>query len=224
MSFYLMDFENVKSDGFYGIEKLTKHDTVAIFYSENTDRLSIDVHRKIMSSKAEFQYFPVSVGGKNALDFQLSSYLGYIAAENKNENIYIVSRDNGFKFIINFWKELNDDINISLCTAISKENNRVTAAVVTENENTTAKNNSFVIPSDECKDKKNTEFEEQLTLMMPNLIKKPWFPNITACITDGKTLREIHNSIQKTVPKECVKEVYRNVKALMKSPGKAGSK
>ena len=34
MSYYLVDFENVKKDGLDGIHKLVKEDKVCIFYSK----------------------------------------------------------------------------------------------------------------------------------------------------------------------------------------------
>ena len=69
MTVYLVDFENVKSDGLYGINDLSKTDAVYIFYSVNVDKISFAVHKKIIESKADIQTFKVEVGHKNALDF-----------------------------------------------------------------------------------------------------------------------------------------------------------
>ena len=41
---------------------------------------------------------------KNALDFQLSTYLGYLIHEAKDSYFYIISKDNGFKHVVDFWK------------------------------------------------------------------------------------------------------------------------
>ena len=35
MAYYLVDYENVKADGMYGVDQLGKKDCVCIFYSEN---------------------------------------------------------------------------------------------------------------------------------------------------------------------------------------------
>ena len=81
MKIYLVDFENVKSKGLEGIDKLCETDSVIIFFSENSDTLSFEMHQKVLSSKADIEYFKVCVGGKNALDFQLSTLLGFMVAK-----------------------------------------------------------------------------------------------------------------------------------------------
>ena len=80
---FLVDYENVKTQGLNGISKLTESDTVCIFYSENADNMTFGLHRRLMETKANVQYQKVEVGYKNALDFQLSSYLGYVISQNK---------------------------------------------------------------------------------------------------------------------------------------------
>ena len=47
MAYYLIDFENVKSRGMEGVELLTEEDTVCIFYSDNADSMTFDLHRKL---------------------------------------------------------------------------------------------------------------------------------------------------------------------------------
>ncbi len=103
MKIFLIDFENVKSKGLTGIEMLEKGDTVVILYSENSDTISFEMHQKVMSCKAEIEYFKVNVGGKNALDFQLSTLLGYIVAKDAFSHAFIISNDRGFDFLHDFW-------------------------------------------------------------------------------------------------------------------------
>lgn len=109
MNYYLIDYENVKADGLIGIEELDKDDVVHVFYSENADKLTFDVMQMIMKSKARIIYQKVKVGHKNALDFQLSSYLGYLIGTNAGwqYDYYIVSKDNGFDILASFWNEQN---------------------------------------------------------------------------------------------------------------------
>ena len=107
MNYYLIDYENVKAEGLIGIEELEKDDVVHIFYSENADKLTFDVLHMIMKSKARIIYQKVKVGHKNALDFQLASYLGYLVGTNTGwqYDYYIVSKDNGFDILASFWNE-----------------------------------------------------------------------------------------------------------------------
>lgn len=51
MAYYLIDFENVKSRGMEGVELLTEEDTVCIFYSDNADSMTFDLHRKLNETK-----------------------------------------------------------------------------------------------------------------------------------------------------------------------------
>lgn len=103
MKAYLIDFENVKSKGLTGIEQLSEDDKVIIFYSENSDTISFEMHRKVMTSKADIEYLKVRVGGKNALDFQLSTLLGYLLAKEIYSHILIISGDKGFDKLHDFW-------------------------------------------------------------------------------------------------------------------------
>ncbi|MBQ7186598.1 MAG: hypothetical protein IJR91_03075 [Ruminococcus sp.] len=103
MKAYLIDFENVKSKGLTGIEQLSPDDKVIIFYSENSDTLNFEMHRKIMTSSADIEYLKVRVGGKNALDFQLSTLLGYLLAKEIYTHIFIISGDKGFDKLHDFW-------------------------------------------------------------------------------------------------------------------------
>ncbi len=103
MKAFLIDFENVKSKGLTGIEVLTPEDKVIIFYSENSDTISFDMHRKVLTCKADIEYLKVRVGGKNALDFQLSTLLGYILAKGQYDSIFIISGDKGFDKLHDFW-------------------------------------------------------------------------------------------------------------------------
>ena len=57
MKIYLVDFENVKSRGLTGIDSLDENDTVIIFYSENSDTISFEMHQKVLTSKAKIEYF-----------------------------------------------------------------------------------------------------------------------------------------------------------------------
>ncbi|MCM1297189.1 MAG: PIN domain-containing protein [Muribaculaceae bacterium] len=104
MNVYLIDYENTKI--LSGINKLSAEDRAVIFYSKNANTLTFDTLHLIQSSVAQIEYKCVDAGGKNALDFQLSSYLGYIVRQNENSNakIFIVSKDKGFNYLVSFWK------------------------------------------------------------------------------------------------------------------------
>lgn len=121
MNYYLVDYENVKTQGLNGVNKLPEEDVVCIFYSENADNLTFGLHRRLNESKANIIFQKVEVGHKNALDFQLSSYLGYIIHENENKpyDYYVVTKDKGYESLVNYWRKKK--VNVSLVVDVAKQ-------------------------------------------------------------------------------------------------------
>lgn len=123
MAYYLVDYENVKVDGMSGVDQLGKKDHVCIFYSENASTLTFGLHESLNQSKAKILLQKVEVGVKNALDFQLSTYLGYLISENegKGENYYIVSEDKGLAILTGYWAERGESVKTAADIATAKE-------------------------------------------------------------------------------------------------------
>ncbi|MDR2531318.1 MAG: hypothetical protein LBC82_00530 [Oscillospiraceae bacterium] len=103
MRVFLIDFENVHSEGMTGVDHLTEMDEVVIFYSNNADSITFDILHKLMFCKSKLSYYKIKRGGKNALDFQLSCYLGFRIRKDPDAEFYIISKDNGYDFIVDFW-------------------------------------------------------------------------------------------------------------------------
>lgn len=104
-TYYLVDYENVHQTGLNGISELDGNDNVVIFYSLNADKLPFSLHSQIIETKARITYFEVDTLGKNALDFQLSSYMGYIVGKHPKCMCYIISKDCGYENVCNFWRK-----------------------------------------------------------------------------------------------------------------------
>lgn len=124
MTYYLIDYENVKVNGLNGLNKLTETDNVCIFYSENADTLTFGLHKRLNESKATITYKKVEVGTPNALDFQLCLYLGYLIAENKNDNLQnycIVSKDRGYSSVIKYCEKRKINITQAVDCSGKKE-------------------------------------------------------------------------------------------------------
>lgn len=140
MAYYLIDFENVKSRGMEGVELLTEEDTVCIFYSDNADSMTFDLHRKLNETKANIIYHKVAVGTKNALDFQLATYLGYLICEQQREgihpNYFIVTKDNGFTSLMVYWKAQGVPVRI-IRNLLWGKNPAAEQNLLTEEENET---------------------------------------------------------------------------------------
>ncbi len=131
MAYYLVDYENVKADGMCGVDELGKKDYVCIFYSENASTLTFGLHESLNRSKAKIVLQKVEVGVKNALDFQLSTYLGYLISENegKNETYYIVSEDKGLAILTGYWAGRGEQVKTApdIAAAIADQEEEKTA-------------------------------------------------------------------------------------------------
>lgn len=121
MAIYLIDFENVHSDGLKGIEQLERKDECYIFYSEHAGVLTFNMHKKITESRAKIYYVEAQVGMKNALDFQLVSYLGYMLREKPEETYCIISNDKAFELVSKFWQEKG--VSVTSAVALDKAAN-----------------------------------------------------------------------------------------------------
>ena len=105
MHYFFVDYENVKNLGLDGIETLSEEDTVIVFYSQNANTITFETHKKICASKANVVFERVNVGLKNALDFQLSSYVGYIIGKTEEYDAayHLVTNDAALSVIGKFW-------------------------------------------------------------------------------------------------------------------------
>lgn len=117
MTYYLIDYENTGESGLNGLTELASSDEVVIFYSENADKMSFDLHRKLQECRALIEFRKIATGKKNALDFQLAAYLGYLMAKEENGRFCIVSKDLGYEVLLDFWRGRN----IQLIDAIASE-------------------------------------------------------------------------------------------------------
>ena len=104
---FLIDFENVHEKGLEGIGSLRPIDTVHLFYTKNASKISLDILSEI---QAKLCFHKVNVG-KQSLDMQLVSYLGFlIGTVGKEPEYIIVSNDAGFHNTLAFWGEKNTKI------------------------------------------------------------------------------------------------------------------
>ena len=108
MDYYLIDYENIGADGLKELGRVKEGDVVILFYSEQCKNISLDIVESMVRLNVQFSCFKVITGTKNALDFQLSSHLGYLIGKfEENAKYYIVSNDKGFDCVCEYWGKLN---------------------------------------------------------------------------------------------------------------------
>jgi hypothetical protein len=115
MAIFLVDYENVNESGFKGVLSCSKDDMIFVFYTKNGSTITFETHKLLGESKPKIEYLNVENGTRNALDFQLSSYLGFLITNHSKEQFYIVSKDKGYEVLISFWSKYCDSkVKISL--------------------------------------------------------------------------------------------------------------
>jgi hypothetical protein len=102
MRIFLVDMENVHK--LTNVNKLTANDKLILFYSDNTPPMQMDAIKAIVDANVTLELKRVHLGVKSALDFQLSSYLGYLMATYPDAKFIIISKDKGFDVVKKFWQ------------------------------------------------------------------------------------------------------------------------
>lgn len=105
MKFFLVDYENVNSSGLNGIDLIGQDDHVVIFYGPNSNTVSFSIMQKIREMDIEIELYELKQSAHNAIDFQLSVYLGYLIAKYPEAEFYIISKDKGYQAVIEFCKD-----------------------------------------------------------------------------------------------------------------------
>ena len=86
-----------------GAEQLSSKDYVHLFFSVNSPYVKIQSLALLNNTKLYCHNVPA---GKESLDMNLTSYLGYLIHKNKDKKVIyvIVSQDRGYDKVIQFWK------------------------------------------------------------------------------------------------------------------------
>lgn len=113
-TYYLLDSENIGVNTLVTSElfKMAKGDELIIFYSKDECLLNLEAYTEFCKN-CDVQLMKVTSGTKNALDFQLSSYLGKLIEQNKNKNglrYYIISKDKGYEVLSTFWRQYGENV------------------------------------------------------------------------------------------------------------------
>lgn len=112
MDMYLIDYENTHQDGLKGIGSVMADSRIAIFYSG--DPPAIEKLKKLREEHpgVRLQFFKHSKVYKNYEDFQLCTYLGFLAHEPgaRNDRFRVITRDHGFDAVVDFWRSVGLDI------------------------------------------------------------------------------------------------------------------
>ena len=194
--YFFVDYENVNVDGMNGIDKLTENCTVIIFYTDHAQTLTFGLHRRMNLSRAEIKFRKVQCGTKNALDFQLSSYIGYVIGQDENIVCYIVSKDNGFANVVNFWRARGANIQIVTDISVTPKHRSVKRSEVAE-----------------LLEKTGNEFSEEDIIFVRDTMRKH-MKDLTVPLPTVKN--RINSELCKKYGGDRTKIIYNAVKPLIK--------
>lgn len=105
---FLIDTENPGSSlAFCLMDERKKNREFHYFYTNQSLRLSFPHIERMMQLREQVHMQECYNGYRNALDFQISSALGYLIANEEKETVkfVIVSNDHGYEPLIRFWNQ-----------------------------------------------------------------------------------------------------------------------
>ena len=170
---FLVDLENVGRSFLKGLNNLTQEDSVMLFHAEACgEHISEEFITSVTKYTQNVVVSSMKAHTKNAMDFQLCTYLGYMIAKwGSTTNYYIVSKDKGYLASIEFVKKMiPDPLVINMIPNLEKLNA-------------------------EKKDK--ASIEELLDIYPKKVIRIT-----AAGFSESKTLAEYHNYLQANLPKD----------------------
>lgn len=154
---YLIDTENVGSSWTELLPILGRNDELLLFYTPNSPGIPYKDLLAIMERPAQMELIPCHTG-KNGLDFQLSSYLGFLLRSSAKAQYVILSRDTGYDPLVQFWNDRGADV--VRCTA--KEIAAARAAAETEKAKGRAK-----------EEPKAPSLDERMEKLVPEAFRTP---------------------------------------------------
>ncbi len=115
---YLIDTENVRTVWTLLLDRMTENDKIYVFYTMNSGHVSYEDLNGVISSGKNVELIQCHTG-KNGLDFQLVSYLGYLIRNNENADYCIISDDSGYDAVLKFWEGRDVDVTRKTASQIS---------------------------------------------------------------------------------------------------------
>lgn len=100
---FLIDSENVADSWLDLFDYLSDEDVLLVFYTDKSPNMSYANLIRLKQSPINPEFILCDNGTENALDFQLSTYLGSLTVKNPDDNLIIVTRDKGFDAVVKFW-------------------------------------------------------------------------------------------------------------------------
>jgi len=120
---FLIDTENVGRTFLDGIDKIKHTDKLILFHYEKAASYPKDILYEIIKSGCSYEMQDMQTHTKNAMDFQICSYLGILAAQYKSKaEYYIVSKDKGYDAALELLNRMNPDCQFKRVYTLNVDN------------------------------------------------------------------------------------------------------
>ena len=210
--YFLIDYENVNYAGLEGTEFLEKDDTVSFFYSDKCDKIISYRMKDIEKSGCSFEICKLKSVRKNGLDFYIASKVGEIFAMDRNAKIAIISADNGFQAVLDYWRpRLPAQNQLVKCKTIAKSiicvNGECTRKIlVNENMSVLELHTMF------AKYEERNRIVAAITDVFANTEYETQILQIVDMVISAKKLKILYLTSLKSFGKKKGTEVYRKIK------------
>lgn len=191
---YLVDTENIGTAWKELLAKKSSKDMLILFFTEYSPGISysdLDIIRQYPSSFEMIECCP----GKNGLDFQLVSYLGYLIKSAPKTDYIIVTNDTGYDAVVKFWT--SRDMSVK----------RQTKAELTLPEQVEEKD-AFSEAREMVKNLLSEEYSDDA--YVDGIFK-------IVCDYDAKQLQELYQALQKEYTPDAGTAIYRMLRSQIKT-------
>ena len=110
MTYYLIDTENVAGRWTGIARKAAPGDMFLLFYTDESKKPDPDALAAASLQGASFRFLKCCAGRENALDFQLTAYLGILRGEHPDATFVILSDDKRYDPAIAFLHDMGMDV------------------------------------------------------------------------------------------------------------------
>ena len=101
---YLIDSENVGDSWIQLLSVVEPEDKMFVFYTNKSPYISYESLLQVIAHSS-IPVFVKCYEGRNALDFQLVTELGFMVAKNPEKEFVIVTDDYGFDAVVKYWTD-----------------------------------------------------------------------------------------------------------------------
>lgn len=193
-TYYLVDYENVGSNGLSGCKNRTASDHILIFFTPNARKIDMAIIANHGTAELKMMEIPA---GKQSADMHIVSYLGYLAGTS-NCNIIIVSKDTDFDPVIQFWKK-----EFGIFVSRKKSIRRIPVKKQS--------NLQIITPASEAQIR--TLFDQNFN-QSPYLEKKE---AIIALFLNATDKQSLNTKLMKLIPSSSIPELYKVFKEFRKN-------